>query len=151
MRRKRLQHVADTLCHMFCGWRLVNSYNDLERLGSGTLHINALNEVCTFDGRLVPTLSIAGELGAWVRADLTAHHIDISEITDASLDAELVLGTVPRKRRGKAHAHFTKDGQIVAPDTFIALDIECNGRVATDEKVYLSRYRSREAWPAGWP
>ena len=25
MRRKRLQHVADTLCQMFCGWRLVNS------------------------------------------------------------------------------------------------------------------------------
>lgn len=42
MRRKRLQHAADTLCHMFCGWRLVNSYQELERLGSGTLLIDAL-------------------------------------------------------------------------------------------------------------
>ena len=39
MRRKRLKHCADTLCHMFCGWRLVNSYADIESLGSGALKI----------------------------------------------------------------------------------------------------------------
>ncbi len=33
MRRKRLQHDADVLCQMFCGWRLVYSYDRLLQLG----------------------------------------------------------------------------------------------------------------------
>ena len=45
MRRKRLKHAADTLCHMFCGWWLANSYTNLETLGSGTLAIDALSAV----------------------------------------------------------------------------------------------------------
>jgi hypothetical protein len=29
MGRKRLNHAAETLCAMFCGWRLMNSYAEL--------------------------------------------------------------------------------------------------------------------------
>jgi hypothetical protein len=62
VRRKRLQHAADTLCRMFCGWRLANSYRSLASLGAGTLRIDALGGSCEFKGERVETLSIAGEL-----------------------------------------------------------------------------------------
>jgi len=42
MRRKRLNHCSDIVCDMFCGWRLMNSYEDLVRLGSGHLVINLI-------------------------------------------------------------------------------------------------------------
>ena len=77
VRRKRLQHSADTFCQMFCGWRLANSYKDLERLGSGTLSIDVLVGSCRFDGTPIEPLSIAGELHSWLCEDLAAQGIPI--------------------------------------------------------------------------
>jgi hypothetical protein len=37
MRRKRLQHLADTLCHNFCGWRAFFDYNELVKLKTRTI------------------------------------------------------------------------------------------------------------------
>lgn len=54
MRRKRLQHTADTICRMFCGWRLVNCMPQLVDLGSGTIHIDVLTGSCSFDGEAIP-------------------------------------------------------------------------------------------------
>ena len=151
MRRKRLQHAADTLCHMFCGWRLINSYRELERLGSGRLTVDALTEACTHNDRPIPSLSIARELSAWLRADLAAHNIELSHIREANLSAELSFGAIARAARESNAAHFDADGQQVAPPRFLVCDIACRSRVATDERVYTSEYRDREEWPPGWP
>ncbi len=58
MRRKRLKHAADTLCNMFCGWRLANSYSDLETLGLGTLEIDALSGDARFNGSAIGPLNM---------------------------------------------------------------------------------------------
>ena len=133
MRRKRLQHAADTLCHMFCGWRLVNSGPQLELLGSGSLHIDALTESCEFEGNtLKRTLPIAGELHAWLTRDLATHGIAITDLREASLVATLQLAyRTARQGRGLMHC-----------------DIVCESRVITDEKSYTCTFRGAEAWEA---
>ena len=45
MRRKRLQHAADNLCQMFCGWQQASSKHRLVELGSGSLEIDVLSGV----------------------------------------------------------------------------------------------------------
>src|SRR5205085_1874444 len=89
VRRKRLQHSADTFCQMFCGWRLANSYKDLGRLGSGTLSIDVLVGSCRFDGTPIEPLNIAGELHSWLCEDLTAQGITIGALLRAGLTARL--------------------------------------------------------------
>jgi hypothetical protein len=59
MRRKRLQHVADTLCHIFCGWETFLDYNELVNLGNGCLRIDALSGQCVFDQSSIEPLKIA--------------------------------------------------------------------------------------------
>ena len=151
MRRKRLQHAADILCQMFCGWRLINSYRELERLGSGRWRINALTEQCLHNGIAVKSLTIAGELAAWLKEELAANNIDIAAVHEATLEADVILGSVPRNDRRNKDVHYAPDGRATLPAQFITCDISCRSRVATDEKVYTSEYSDHEEWPPGWP
>src|SRR5271157_2658722 len=85
MHRKRLQHIADTMCQMFCGWRLIESKPNLENLGSGTLEIDAITGQCHFQGKTMGQLTIAEEIRAWLQQDLETNNIPISMLTGAHL------------------------------------------------------------------
>ena len=58
MGRKRLQHVADTMCQMFCGWRLIGSKRSLVKLGAGTLEIDVITGECSFQGESILQLEL---------------------------------------------------------------------------------------------
>jgi hypothetical protein len=151
MRRRRLQHAADILCQMFCGWRLVNSYERLPGLGSGTLAIDALTGSCSFEGVPIEPLNIAGELQAWLSDDLSASRIPPESLTRAVLTARLTYSTTPRSGRVTKVYFFRSDGTTTRSTAYHRLLIECESEVATDEAVYRSRYRDIEEWPEGWP
>jgi hypothetical protein len=85
MRRKRLQHVADTMCQMFCGWRLIESKPNLLKLGSGTLEIDAVTGQCVFQGETTGQLTIAEEIRAWLQQDLATNKIPIAALTGLSV------------------------------------------------------------------
>jgi hypothetical protein len=151
MRRKRLQHVADTLCHMFCGWRLINSYRELERLGSGHLSIDALSGNCSFNGSPVEPLSIAYELATWLREDLLAHGIPAESLRHAQLHAELGFSRIDASSRATNDQHIDLGGKPVRKGAFNRVQINCRSEVATDEAVYKSTLSDLEEWPVGWP
>src|SRR5690349_12497837 len=95
VRRKRLQHAADALCRMFCGWRLANAYRSLASLGTGTLRIYLLRGSCEFEGEPIGALSIAGELQQWLHGDLAAHLIPSEGLSRAMLTAGLAFSAAP--------------------------------------------------------
>jgi hypothetical protein len=149
MRRKRLQHVADTLCHMFCGWRLLFTMPRLEELGSGVVEIDVLAETATFND--VPTggMSIVAELAEWMRGDLAANSIPIEALHDVTLRAQLSLQPIHEKDRTTSGQYFRR-GELLRQDQYVACDIRCESVVATDEAKYVGRYFDREEWPRGW-
>ena len=151
MRRKRLQHSADTLCQMFCGWRLANSYEDLERLGSGTLTVDALVGSCRFDGEPIERLNIAGELHSWLCEDLATHGIPIGAVLRAYLTARLSIAAIGSRPRAAPVQYLGADGKPVRSGGFYRCDIKCESEVATDEATYRSRLTDMEEWPVGWP
>jgi len=136
---------------MFCGWRLINSYRDLEELGSGTLIIDALSGHSKFNGRLIENLSIAGELQAWLREDLAAHSISLADIKRAQLVAVLAMSDVGPDGRKTADHHMDGKGRPINKGPFNRLRIECKGEIETDEKTYSATYSDLEEWPRGWP
>ena len=101
MGRKRLQHVADTMCQMFCGWRLIGSKPNLVDLGSGTLEIDAITGECLFAGRIIEQLTIAEEIRAWVRDDLAANEIPVVALNRARLTVNLLFRVVPWSKQTK--------------------------------------------------
>ena len=151
MRRKRLKHNAFILCHMFCGWRLVNCYNRLVALGSGTLEIDALTAECRFNGAPVEPLSIAWELHHWLREDLAAQGLPVEVVRSARLAARLDLSEVAPQARVTQAAHFGPRGQHVSGPTFHRCSIACRSELATDDAVYAAEYEDVEEWPLGWP
>lgn len=150
MRRKRLQHVAQNLCQMFCGWRLVNSYRDVERLGSGTLEVNALEGNCVFDGEPIGSTAIAAELQAWLEEDLRRNKIPATALRHARVTATLRLSTVNARDRVTSDQHFSQ-GKALQAGRFNRLAITCIGEVATDEAIYMAEYDDVGEWPVGWP
>jgi hypothetical protein len=92
---KRLQHVADTMCQLFCSCRLIESKPNLVNLGSGTLEINAITEQCLFQGESIDQLKIAEEIRGWLRQDLATNKIPLAVLTGAHLAVKLSFFVVP--------------------------------------------------------
>jgi hypothetical protein len=142
MKRKRLQHVADNICQIFCGWQLTFDYEELARLGSGTVTIDLKNERCKFNGQPIHNLKIAGAIGAWLVRDLTDNGILADHIQAIVLEAKLQQKLIPDAEcksdvlwGGGTHEYY------------IACQIECESRVVTDERTYSCNYRDYEEWP----
>ncbi len=150
MRHNRLKHAADTLCRMFAGWRLSNSYKELERLGSGSLFINVLTADCQMDGKVVDPLTIAQELQAWLLHDLEQHHIEPTKIRSATLEAKLLLERTRGKRKS-ATIYIGEDQKPIKKGEFVSLTAKCRSSIATNDAEYTSRLAFEETWPLGWP
>ena len=143
MRRKRLKHQADILCHMFRGWQLLSDYRTLTDLGSGTLEIDFLNEVCRHNAKPIPTLSIVQAVGSWWRNDLAANKIPLDDIQEARLDVGLDLS----EQEGQRDHSITwaKSAKI-----FISCSIRARSIIRTNEATYASEYADRLEWPRNW-
>lgn len=151
MKHNRLQHTADILCKMFCGWRLINSYAELVQLGSGILRIDAISGNCLFNDAQVAELNIAGELKVWLQGDLKAHNIQISDLRKAELVATLELDQKRDRERPTEVFHLDQQGKPVTKGNFYSLKIHCVSDVVTDEKTYHSSFDDLEEWPIDWP
>ena len=151
MRRKRLQHSADILCRMFCGWELMNSYPRLVELGSGTLTIDGLTGSCRFEGDPIESIAIAGALHGWLCEDLAKHHIKRADLLKAELVAKLDFSSVSAGARVTRDHHMDRSGRPIDSGLFHRLGIECLSTVQTDEATYVSEYRDVEEFPHNWP
>jgi len=118
---------------MFCGWRLANSYKDLERLGSGTLIIDVLAGSCLFDGLTIEPPNIAWELRSWLCEDLAAQGIPVGALLRAGLTARLSI-TAGGSRPRDTPVHFLgADGKPIRSGEFYRCEVVCESEVATDE------------------
>jgi hypothetical protein len=129
MRRKVLQDVANTLCHMLVGWRMSEDLEALSQLPDGALSFDVLSGsvVCNQRGPL--DLYIAGELSAWLKHRLASLNIPLNAITSATLRAEFTTGRIKTDRK-----------------RIVSFDWSCESSVATDEKTYVGRLVEAHQW-----
>jgi len=140
LRRKRLQHVAQNLAQMFCGWQLYRDYGTLTRLGSGALDIDVLGGACRFNGEPIGQFTMVMVLSSWMQEDLQAHSIPLEEILEAKVQVEFTTRhTTEQLNRDVVWAKPSKQ--------FVLCDLICRGRVGTGERVYEAEYRELEEWP----
>lgn len=151
MRHKRLNHVAETLCAMFCGWRLMNSYANLQILGSGVLEIDALELKCKFNGAAIEPLSIAHELNAWLLVDIQKHNIPASTLKQAKLSVTIDLPCSHAPSNPRGSFYIGKNGLPIEKGDFFKLKAQCKSEIKTDEKNYSVERNHYEQWPVGWP
>jgi hypothetical protein len=149
MRRKKLQNLANTMCQMFCGWRIHTSKPDLVLLGSGVLKIDAVTGQCTFEGKIIDKLKIAGEIRAWMQQELMTNKIPISALTDAHLTAKLSFSVVPWSE--PTREIFYSGGKAIRTEKINRCLMECESNVMTEEAIYDSKLTEIQEWPVGWP
>jgi len=150
VRRKRLQHVADTLCHMLCGWRQIQDKPRLVELGSGTLEIDALSGNCAFNGSPISPLGVATELRLWLSEDLAAHSIPISSLESARVRADLNFAEISAHDRTTSGEFYVR-GRSQRAASWHRCKIRCKSEVVSGPDVYTSEFSDLEEWPLGWP
>jgi hypothetical protein len=151
VRRKRLQHAADILCRMFCGWRLAKSYRSLASHGTGTLRIDALAGSCAFDGVGIESLPIAEELQLWLRGEIAGHRIPREGLCHAILTVQITFRAMPPGKRMANERYLGRDGKVVYSSEFHSCTILCEAEIATNETVYRSCHADVTEWPEDWP
>ncbi len=150
MRRKRLKHATDILCHMFCGWRLINCKPDLVKLGSGTITIDALSGHCEFNEASIPELSIATEIKLWLREDMERNRIPLESLVRATLKATLTFDEIAWRERTGTDQFYSENAPVYTERMHRCI-INCKSEVVTDDTVYSSHYKDLQEWPIGWP
>jgi hypothetical protein len=151
VRRKRLQHAADMLCRMFCGWRVANSYRSLAAHGTGTLRLDALTGSCVFDGVEIEPPPIAEELQQWLGRELASHRIPREGLRHATLTAELKFSAAATGKRITNECYLRRDGKLVRSSDFQRCEIVCEAEITTNEAMYQSCLSDLTEWPEDWP
>ncbi|WP_409267756.1 hypothetical protein [Massilia sp. BHUDP2] len=151
MGRKRLNHAAETFCAMFCGWRLTNSYVELQTLGSGVLDIDVLEAKCNFNGSPISSVSIAHELNGWLLQDKQKHNIPITELSSALLSVVIELARVPAPPSPRSSFYIGKDGKPIDKGEFFKIAANCTSEIRTGDSTYRAIRSHHEQWPVGWP
>jgi hypothetical protein len=142
MKTKRLQHHADILCKMFCGWQLLHDYKLLTELGHGTLEIDALARTSTHNGAPV-TLNMADVLGMWLSNDIQTSAMSLNTIISAIIRIEFTT----ERHRGQRN----KSMQWARPTKeFISCSLKCVSSIKTAEREYTSQYEETEEWPTNY-
>ncbi|MEZ5489192.1 MAG: hypothetical protein R3F50_02615 [Gammaproteobacteria bacterium] len=129
----------------------MNSFQELEALGTGILEIDVKNIECRFNGATIDSISIAHELNAWLSEDLDQHGIDLPSLEEATLIVSINLTRTSRYHDPEGSIYIGKDRKPIKRGDFFSLEAECRSLIRTDEAKYESARTHQEQWPAGWP
>jgi len=129
----------------------MNSYAELQNLGSGVLTIDAIGPVCTFDGHSIAPLSIAFELNAWLLEDALKHNIQISELSSARLTVTIDLQRSPAPTNPRGSFYIGKNGMPIDKGEFFRLSAKCESEIKLGGATYSASRNHFEQWPVGWP
>lgn len=142
MKLKRLNHQAQNLGQMFCGWELMFDYKRLAELGSGILTLNILTKECQNNENSIPPLQIASTLNHRMTQDLAAHGIELEAIEVASLEVEF-----------KTERHKGQKGDTSWADPtpyYIGCTLSCSSKIRAFGREYVSTYVDAEEWPESY-
>ena len=107
---------------MFCGWQLINDFEELQRLKSGKLEIDVKNGTCNHNGKENQTLTMPQVLNSWFLQDLVQHNIVLSEIESASLAVEFNMNSFGV--RGGKSPEFICTAKLKSGDTNYELEFQ---------------------------
>ncbi|MFB3896754.1 MAG: hypothetical protein ACE14V_10675 [bacterium] len=152
MKRKRLQHMADTLCHKFCGTDIFFDYNTLLSLGNGEIKIDVRSGKCFFNHEPIRQLSVVKSLTSWMNTDCITNHIDLNLIFQAELTIMLEFSIISwSKRKFSRTEEFFYQGKPYKTKKMNKCKFICESIIRTDEKVYSSTFKKIREWPQRWP
>jgi hypothetical protein len=134
MRRKILQHFANTppqrLLDLPSGFDLAR----FARLVSGTLDIDFLTGECRYNGILITPFDMCGEHRAWIDRESEHHHISKEKLSRIAMSVDFVVSDDEMK-------HLVGNGFRSAFFNF-----DCRSEIKTDEKTYASHQRGQKRW-----
>ncbi|MDJ1498543.1 hypothetical protein QNI19_36745 [Cytophagaceae bacterium DM2B3-1] len=121
MKKKRLQHQANVICEMFCGWRLEEDCQILLELGKGKLDCDILSQKAFCDG-VASELQIVKAIYQWLQADWLQNGFDQQLIQEVRLAVDF-QGAKQQNIYKQEVVHFI---------------INCKSEIRLNDHVYIA-------------
>ena len=151
MRRKRFKHTAFIICHMFCGWRLVNSTKEFNKLGSGIFKYDLLSKKASFNGEIIDNPNICYELDGFLLDEMNRLSLDYSVFKSVILNVDIEQIIIESYKRKTNDIHFDKDKKVLIKGIFYQYKLKCLCTITTEDGEYIGKYNDVEEWPDNWP
>lgn len=134
MRRKVLQHFANTppqrLLDLPSGFDLAR----FARLVSGTLEVDFLRGECRHNSVLTAPFDLCAEHRAWIDREAGRHHIPKEELAGVAMTVAFVVRDAEVK-----HSY----GHVFRSAVF---SFDCRSEIRTDERTYAAHQKGEKYW-----
>lgn len=150
MKNRKLKNTANTICQMFCGWRIFNSTFVLNSLGSGILSYDLLQDTCYFNNNKIELMPICFELKSFLSEDLNRMNIEITQLSEVILTAKIIQTIIDAKER-KTISTSLKNNKPINKGKFYQYYFDCKCIIATTDRNYEGLFYKIEEWPDNWP
>lgn len=150
MRRKRLKHVVFTLCQIFSGWELINSYLSIAETGSGIYKYDILNDNSYLNGNQSEKIEIYYALEKFFYSELSIMKLQRTDIERADITIILKYTKIKSGERKVENEQFYKSGKQINSAIVNLIEYKCDVVIKTDEALYESKFVSSNGWPDDW-
>jgi len=137
MRRKVIQHFANTLCQRVIDLPEGNDIATFARYCSGGYRVDFLTGICTHNGKPVNSLMACEVYKKWLIEQSQEHGVPFGELESIIMDINVNVQAQTKTQYGqrRALAHFQFD---------------CRSEIRTDEKTYVGRMCGEKTWSLDW-
>jgi hypothetical protein len=150
LRRKALKNTAFTLCQIFSGWELINSYEQIKRIGSGVYKYDFINDSSTLDDKCSEKLNIYYALESFFTEEIKRMKIERSDFSKVEIEITINLSLTDSKEVISTETFYEKSGKQIKANKINKIDLVCSSLVETDEATYSAKLENSVGWPEGW-
>jgi hypothetical protein len=150
MRRKRLRHTAFTLCHIFSGWQLINSYLEIKQQGSGFYQYDLKNDLSFFNNEITKKLSIYIALEEFIKNEIERLNLNMIDFERIYFESEIIVNEEERKSKEFKETFIDTSGNEIKGTRWNDITFKCKTMIQTIDAQYDSELEGNVQWPEGW-
>lgn len=149
LKRKALKNTTFTLCQIFSGWELINSYKQIKRIGDGIYKYDFLNSNSTLNDKCSEKLNIYYALDLFFTEELKRMKINKSDFTKAEIEITINLSLTNNKEIISTETFYDKSGKQTRVNKINKIDFVCSSLLATSQATYSAKLENSIGWPEG--
>jgi hypothetical protein len=150
LKRKALKNTTFTLCQILSAWELINSYEQIKRIGSGIYKYDILNANSTLNDKYSEKLNIYYALDSFFTVELKRMKINKSDFTKAEIEITINLSLTNSKEIISTETFYDKLGKQTRVNKINKIDFVCSSLLETSEATYRAKLENSIGWPEGW-
>jgi len=138
------------MCKIFSGWELVNSYNEILKLGSGSYMMDIINDKVYFNKSETNKVRILYAVEHFVKDEIYRMGLTLKDFDKIYFGFEANVVSENDRCKNSNEIYYSKSGKRIRGRRCNHIEFTCFALIRSEEDVYESSYEFEIKWPHGW-